>query len=54
MKKTLIGLGILSLGLCLIFFSPTIVIYAIAGFQIGTWSSDIARKIWERYGKEDK
>jgi len=54
MKKTLIGLGILSLGICLIFFSPAILIYGIAGWQIGTWSSDITRKIWEKYGEENK
>lgn len=54
MKKNLITLGVLSLGIFLIFFSPTILIYCIAGFQIGTWTSDVSRMILEKLEEDGK
>jgi hypothetical protein len=50
MKRLLISLLCLIGAIALIFFAPPIVIYAIGGWQLGTWSSDIDRKLaeWKR------
>lgn len=47
MKRTLISLSCLLGAIALIFFAPPIIMYIIAGWQLGTWSSDIPRKLWE-------
>jgi hypothetical protein len=50
MKRTLISLSCLLGAIALIFFAPPIVMYAIGGWQLGTWVSDIGRKLaeWKR------
>lgn len=47
MKRLLISLLCLIGAIALIFFAPPAVMYAIGGWQLGTWASDISRKLSE-------
>ena len=47
MKRLLISLLCLIGAIALIIFAPPVVMYAIGGWQLGTWASDISRKLSE-------
>lgn len=47
MKRLLISLLCLIGAIALIFFAPPAVMYAIGGWQLGTWTSAIGRKLSE-------
>lgn len=43
--KILIILALLIIGINIIIHSPTVLIYGIAGWQLGIWCNDIAVKL---------
>lgn len=45
MIRTLISLALLIIGINIIIHAPIIIIYGIAGWQIGTWCNAIATKL---------
>lgn len=45
MIRILISLALLIIGINIIIHAPAVFIYGIAGWQIGTWCSEIATKL---------
>lgn len=47
MKRTLITLALVIVGVTMILYVPPFIIYGIAGWQLGTWCNYISNKITE-------
>jgi len=47
MKRLLVSIVTLSGAIALIFYAPSFIIYGIAGWQLGTWTTWIEKKLRE-------